>query len=227
MRTGGSVAKNPPANARDERDVGSIPGSGRSPGKGNGSPLQYFCLENPMDNRAWQAIVHGIQRVRHDWESKQQQNQWELVFIGKFWTTYSKWSEFRFGSESVGNEEQPPVLAWVKEYVTRVDALTCHVDPPSAKKDLLPQTAESSDFRQNSTPPWSWELLVLKGNVLSRPDVLPDTTCLQLLVCLWCHTKAWSQLHWVWPRPHAWVNFCSFQSCFFSFLSQEHSLIKL
>ena len=163
MRTGGSVAKNPPANARDERDVGSIPGSGRSPGKGNGSPLQYFCLENPMDNRAWQAIVRGIQRVRHDWESKQQQNQWELVFIGKFWTTYSKWSEFRFGSESVGNEEQPPVLAWVKEYVTRVDALTCHVDPPSAKKDLLPQTAESSDFRQNSAPPWSWELLVLKG----------------------------------------------------------------
>jgi len=41
-------------------DTGSIPGSGRSPGKGNGHPLQYFCLGNPMDRRAWQATVHGI-----------------------------------------------------------------------------------------------------------------------------------------------------------------------
>ena len=42
------------------RDVGSIPGLGRSPGGGHGNPLQYPCLENPLDGEAWQALVHGI-----------------------------------------------------------------------------------------------------------------------------------------------------------------------
>ena len=47
-------------------DLGSIPGSERPPGEGNGNSLQYSCLENSMDRRAWWAIVHGIARVRHD-----------------------------------------------------------------------------------------------------------------------------------------------------------------
>ena len=46
--------------AGDTGDVGSIPGLRRSPGEGNGNPLQYFCLENPMDRGAWQATVHGV-----------------------------------------------------------------------------------------------------------------------------------------------------------------------
>ena len=50
---GGSVVKNTPANAGNSRDPGLIRGSGRSPGKGNGNLLQYFCLENPMDRGAW------------------------------------------------------------------------------------------------------------------------------------------------------------------------------
>ena len=54
------VVKNPPANAGDIRDSGSMPGSGRSPGEGNGNPLQYTCLENSMDRGAWQAIVHEV-----------------------------------------------------------------------------------------------------------------------------------------------------------------------
>ena len=45
---------------------GSIPGSGRSPGGGHGNPLQYSCLENPMDRGAWWATVHWVKRVRHD-----------------------------------------------------------------------------------------------------------------------------------------------------------------
>ena len=57
---GGSVVKNLPANARDTRDVGSIPGSGRSPGWGYGNPFQYFCLENPKDRGAWWAAAHGV-----------------------------------------------------------------------------------------------------------------------------------------------------------------------
>ena len=54
------VVKNPPANAGDASEAGSIPESGRSPGGENGNPFQYSCLENPMDRGAWQAIVHGV-----------------------------------------------------------------------------------------------------------------------------------------------------------------------
>ena len=52
------VVKNTPANAGDIRDVGSIPELGRSPGGGHGNPLQYSCVENPMDREAWWSMVH-------------------------------------------------------------------------------------------------------------------------------------------------------------------------
>ena len=55
-----TVVKNPPASAGDIRDMGLIPGSGRSPGGEDGSPLQYSCLKNPMDRGAWWATVHGV-----------------------------------------------------------------------------------------------------------------------------------------------------------------------
>ena len=54
------VIKNLSTNAGDVRDVGSIPGLGRSPGEGNGSLLQYSCLEDSMDRGAWRATVHGV-----------------------------------------------------------------------------------------------------------------------------------------------------------------------
>ena len=54
------VVKNLPASAGDSRDVGLIPGSGRSLGGGNGNPLQYSCLKNSMDREAWWATVHGV-----------------------------------------------------------------------------------------------------------------------------------------------------------------------
>ena len=54
------LVKNPPANAGDARDVGSIPGLEEVLGEGNGNPLQYSCLDNSMDRGAWQATVHGI-----------------------------------------------------------------------------------------------------------------------------------------------------------------------
>ena len=59
--SGGSVVKNLPAKAGD---TGSIPGSGSSHGGGNGNPLQYFCLGNPVDGGAWQAIVHVVAKSR-------------------------------------------------------------------------------------------------------------------------------------------------------------------
>ena len=57
---GDSVVKNPPVNAGDIGDVGSIPGLGKSPGEGNGYPLQYSCPENSMDREAWWGTGHGI-----------------------------------------------------------------------------------------------------------------------------------------------------------------------
>ena len=64
---GGSVVKNTPANAGD---VGSVPKLGRSLGEGNGYPLQYSFLGNPIDRRAWQATGYGITRVGHDLATK-------------------------------------------------------------------------------------------------------------------------------------------------------------
>ena len=54
------MVRNPPANAGDASNVGLIAGSGRSPGEGNGNPLQYSCLEYPMDRGAWWATVHRM-----------------------------------------------------------------------------------------------------------------------------------------------------------------------
>ena len=59
------VVKNPPANAGDTREAGSVLGSERFPGRGHGNPLQYSCMEKLRDRRAWQAL--RLQRVRHDW----------------------------------------------------------------------------------------------------------------------------------------------------------------
>jgi len=57
------VVKHPPENARGIRDMGSIPGSGRSSGGRNGNPLQYSCLKNSMDRRAQWTIVHGVTKI--------------------------------------------------------------------------------------------------------------------------------------------------------------------
>ena len=59
---GGSVVNNSLANAGDIRDTGLISGSGRSPGGGNGNPLQYSCLGNPMERGTWLATVHGVKK---------------------------------------------------------------------------------------------------------------------------------------------------------------------
>ena len=58
------MVKNLPVNEGDARDMSSIPGSGRSPGVGNGNPLQYSCLGNPIDRGAWRAIDHKVAKSR-------------------------------------------------------------------------------------------------------------------------------------------------------------------
>ena len=73
---GGSVLKSPPANSGD---VGSVLGSGRTPGGGHGNPLQYSCLENPLDRGAWRAMVHGAARSRTRREAERRQGNGALT----------------------------------------------------------------------------------------------------------------------------------------------------
>ena len=68
-------------------DLGSVPGLGRSPGEENGNPLQYSCLENPMDREAWLATFYGVARVRHDWVTK---HMWILGYMGLFQLWFSQ-----------------------------------------------------------------------------------------------------------------------------------------
>ena len=70
--------KNPPTNAGDSGDTGSIPESGRPLGGGNGNPLRYPCQENPMDRGAWWATVHRLQRQTQLGTAQQQQQQQTL-----------------------------------------------------------------------------------------------------------------------------------------------------
>ena len=60
-------------------DAGSNPGSGRSPGGGNGNPLQYSCLENPMDRGAWWVTVHGVTKSRHDWVTERTHKEGKAI----------------------------------------------------------------------------------------------------------------------------------------------------
>ena len=90
------MVKNPPANAGD---MCSIPGSGRTPGEGNGNPLQCSCLENPTERRAWWATVHGVARVGHDLATKQQTTKREVLEFLK----YSLLLQIRVSAQIKGN----------------------------------------------------------------------------------------------------------------------------
>ena len=70
-------------NVRNAGDLGSVPWLGRSPEEGNGNPLQYSCLDNPMDRGAWRATVHGVTRVCHDLATKPPQSLFSCHFKSK------------------------------------------------------------------------------------------------------------------------------------------------
>ena len=85
------MVKNPPANTGAIGDLGLIPGSGRSPGGGNGNPLQFSCLENPMDRGAWWAIVHGVTKnqMQLSWHSTHDAGGRWLLFPDPWWVLQS------------------------------------------------------------------------------------------------------------------------------------------
>ena len=97
-----SVGKESDYNAGN---LGSIPGSGGSPGEGNGNPLQYPCLENPMDRGAWQATVHGVVRVGHDLAIKPAPR-----LKKKKGTKRVEWTNYKVLLYSTGNYIQCPVI---------------------------------------------------------------------------------------------------------------------
>ena len=102
---GGTVVKNLPANAGDIRDTGSISGSGRSPGGGNGNPFQYFCLKNPIDRGAWRATVHGVTKcqtwpsthagIRNNINTNKARNT-PRSYSGTLWSYWLHMSQYRW-----------------------------------------------------------------------------------------------------------------------------------
>ena len=92
------VVKNLLANAEDSRDMGSIPGWGRSPGGGHGNPLQYSCLENSLDRGAWWATVHGFTKS-WTWLS-----EWACTCLERCF-----WKRQAFGFSRPSKEDSPPL----------------------------------------------------------------------------------------------------------------------
>ena len=100
---GGSVVKNLPAVAGGVRDMGSIPGSGSSPRKGNGNPLQYSCLEDPMDRGAWWATVHGV--TRHDSATEHAR-----LLLSKQWYLQAQKDMLSFPARTCFEDMKKPVM---------------------------------------------------------------------------------------------------------------------
>ena len=112
--------KNPPAKERDVGDMGSIPGSGSSPEEGNGNPLQYSCLENPMGRGACRLQFMGSLRVGHNWSHTyllfhffSRNKRWLVLFRWKF-----LWYSWRTFSLLINSTEMKSVF-WAQTFCTR------------------------------------------------------------------------------------------------------------
>ena len=105
------MVRSPPASAEDSRDLGSIPEQGRSPGVGNGNPLQYSCLGNPMDRGARQATVHGIA------ESDMTEHT-HMHGIPSFFISSVNFCQELYRKQSIfGSQEAQTIkLAWISLY---------------------------------------------------------------------------------------------------------------
>ena len=140
------MVKNPPANAGDQGDAGSIPGSGRSPGEGNGNPLLYSCLENPMDRGAWWATVHGVSKSRTHALVIRPAHLLERQRVEK---GPSSWVH-RAGTQPAGSQPAPGLLFFeVPGGVSRGDLRTS-----SPKAPLSERTRASADDPQRLAAPF-------------------------------------------------------------------------
>ena len=130
------MVKNPPANAGDLTDTSSIPGSGSSPGEGNGSLLQYSCLENPMDRGAWWTTVHRVAKSRTrlgDWATDCKQGS--RCLSGGVWLVRGLWTQLRLCQRYCF----PPIPAWLfgkglphwtwRSVIQRAEVWKCRMQP--------------------------------------------------------------------------------------------------
>ena len=135
------VVKNPPADEGDIRNVGLIPGSGRSPGEGNGNPLQFSCLENPMIEEPGGLQSTGLQRARHNWSALAHFLKKNLGQKGEMWKKIKLESELlrelsKLEPENWGCIEEVWLMcmaAWVES-----DIVTCWRHP-----EYLPKLQDS------------------------------------------------------------------------------------
>ena len=115
----GSVVKNPPDHAGDAGDAGSIPGSGRSPGGGNGNPLQFSCLENPMDRGAWRAKVHEVTKSQtqlSDWAPMKSYSNTGThcdIWVYQWLTIRNHWLLWPLLPSLVQNNSPPAFALWI------------------------------------------------------------------------------------------------------------------
>ena len=105
------VVKNPPANSGDIRDTGSIPSSGRSPGGGDGNPLQYSCLKNHMDRGAWRVIVHRAAKSRTQLKLR---NMYTSTYTKKVFVAYLKF-KFNWASYFLFAKSSNPTSLQLEE----------------------------------------------------------------------------------------------------------------
>ena len=110
------MVKNPPANAASAGDTGSISGSGRSPGGGHGTPLQYSCLENPMDRAAWRDTFHGVARSQtrlRDWAARYFIYTW-IFSLSTDPGFLSLWSRIHFLPLQWWGRAEADLVSWVQ-----------------------------------------------------------------------------------------------------------------
>ena len=162
------VVKNPSAKAGDARDMGLIPGLGRSPGEGNGNPQHYSCLGNPTDRRAWWATVHGVSSVRHDWAHTAQ------------WQQFSTWQELSVGGdgETLSEAAAPTRLLYTFSLLSEVkgtkvlrDFLTLGTGPCTVASVTSQQsTAEGGEGRLLDLSQTRGHLLGVRQYLFSFPS---------------------------------------------------------
>ena len=130
---GGSAVK---ASAWNAGDPGSIPGSGRSPGEGNGNPLQYSCLENPMEGGAWWATVHGVTKSRTRLSDFTSLEMCERILMWNGTEGYEMENHMHVPSEEW--RDWFPVNAWFTEH------LEIPLDQWTFTKDLFPSSSQGT-----------------------------------------------------------------------------------
>ena len=166
-----SVGKESACNAGD---LDSIPGLGRSPGEGNGYPLQYSCLENPMDREAWQATVHGVARVGHDLVTKPPPPRW--IRVGSSVNTTGVFMR-RGKSTPTHTQCCRQSLNWCILKASMPRALGSHQKMEEARKN------PSLEPSERTQPCWHLQLRLLVSRTVrpSIPVVLRHLVCSALM----------------------------------------------